>query len=56
MSLTGLCQLCESATAEFRCELCGAPVCDDHYDRAVGACLQCARGTGDPADDADVLR
>lgn len=55
MSLTGLCQVCESATAEFRCGLCGASVCEAHYDRAAGACLTCAGGGADPDSD-DVLR
>jgi len=45
MSVSGLCQVCESAAAEYSCELCGAVVCADHYDRSAGVCGQCAGGT-----------
>ncbi|ELZ49580.1 hypothetical protein C464_03861 [Halorubrum coriense DSM 10284] len=44
MSLTGLCQICEAATAEHVCDRCGRAVCDDHWDEAAGACSGCAAG------------
>jgi hypothetical protein len=47
MSVSGLCQICESAEAKFSCDACGAVVCGDHYERDLGVCIQCA-------DDGDV--
>jgi hypothetical protein len=46
MSVSGLCQVCESAEAEFQCESCGALVCRSHYDRGAGLCVDCARSGG----------
>jgi len=42
MSVTGLCQICESAAAQFACERCGAVVCQAHYDPGLGLCEECA--------------
>ncbi|GAD53744.1 hypothetical protein MBEHAL_2504 [Halarchaeum acidiphilum MH1-52-1] len=42
MSVTGLCQICESAEAQFACDRCGAVVCQAHYDPALGLCEECA--------------
>jgi hypothetical protein len=49
MSVTNLCQVCESATASHTCDTCGAAVCAEHYDRETGLCTVCAarvRGGG----------
>ena len=46
MSLTGLCQVCEAATAGHACDRCGRAVCDDHWDEAARACSGCAAGRG----------
>jgi hypothetical protein len=42
MSFTGVCQICEAAEARHACDHCGRTVCDDHYDREVTACTECA--------------
>ncbi|WP_201289548.1 hypothetical protein [Halobaculum saliterrae] len=42
MSVTGLCQVCESAAANVSCDRCGAAVCRDHYDADTGFCADCA--------------
>lgn len=42
MSVSGLCQVCETEPAVERCKHCGALVCSEHYDREYGACLDCA--------------
>ncbi|WP_435099779.1 hypothetical protein [Halarchaeum sp. P4] len=42
MSVTGLCQICESAEARFACDRCGAVVCRAHYDAELGVCAECA--------------
>jgi hypothetical protein len=44
MSVTTLCQVCETATASHACDGCGAAVCVDHYDRTAGLCSACAPG------------
>jgi len=41
MSVTGLCQRCESE-ARFSCDRCGALVCQAHYDPSTGYCTDCA--------------
>lgn len=46
MSVSGLCQICESAEASFRCEMCGNLVCTEHFDEAMGVCVECARSGG----------
>lgn len=52
MSVSGLCELCQDATAVDRCERCGAVVCAEHYAADIGYCLDCARqaGPGEPGD------
>lgn len=42
MSLSGLCQVCESTTAEHTCTQCGKQVCEKHFDQTHGVCVQCA--------------
>ncbi|QLC32936.1 hypothetical protein EFA46_001485 [Halarchaeum sp. CBA1220] len=55
MSVTGLCQLCESAEARSACDRCGAVVCREHYDAELGVCTECAaeqrRSSGVTGDD-----
>jgi hypothetical protein len=43
MSVETLCQICESAPAEYQCDRCSALVCPAHYDAATGLCTECAR-------------
>lgn len=42
MSVSTLCQVCESREAEHTCERCGRNVCARHYDDAFGLCVNCA--------------
>jgi len=42
MSVSGLCQICESQTASHDCTRCGMLVCDDHFREATGLCAECA--------------
>jgi hypothetical protein len=46
MSVSGVCQVCESAEAQAQCRSCGALVCANHYDRDTGVCTECARSGG----------
>ncbi|MFC6787801.1 hypothetical protein ACFQFH_18695 [Halobaculum halobium] len=41
MSTTGLCQICERATASHSCRQCGAVVCEDHWDADRRLCADC---------------
>jgi hypothetical protein len=44
MSVTGLCQICETARADHKCTACGLLVCDTHFDGEHGVCTDCASG------------
>lgn len=50
MSVSGLCQICESAEARDTCERCGRVVCAQHYDEAFGLCLECSEGADTGSD------
>lgn len=49
MSVGGICQVCEAASADDRCDRCGTIVCADHHDERRGVCVECAAelGVGD---------
>lgn len=52
MSVSGLCEICESKPVEDGCDHCGRLVCDDHYDHASGMCTACLAEFGkQPTDD-----
>lgn len=53
MSVTGICQVCESAEASKTCDQCGASVCSGHYDDERGLCANCARRSGTGESQAD---
>ena len=57
MSVSGLCQICESRPAQHRCPNCGTLVCEIHYDDKLGLCADCA-GQARPGqrDDVDINR
>lgn len=44
MSVSSLCQVCQSARADEQCSQCGALVCRTHFERSVGRCAECAGG------------
>ena len=58
MSVTGLCQICESRTAVDRCDNCGTFACEQHYERSLGLCADCAAKArpGQGSDETDVHR
>lgn len=41
MSVSGLCEICESKPVEDGCDQCGRLVCVDHFDDASGRCTRC---------------
>jgi hypothetical protein len=58
MSVSGLCQICESKQAQERCANCGTFACEQHYERGLGVCADCA-AQGQPdrrSDDVDINR
>lgn len=54
MSVSGLCEICESNPVEDGCDHCGRLVCEDHYDHSTGMCTSClAEFGGKPSDDSE---
>lgn len=53
MSVSGLCQICESATAEHQCNRCGSLVCHDHFDASRGLCADCVAELGEGSVEGD---
>jgi len=55
MSVGGLCQVCQSASAERQCDRCGTLVCSQHHDTGHGVCVECAAelGVGDSSDPSE---
>jgi hypothetical protein len=51
MSVSELCQICESRPAERTCERCGRTVCSQHFDSAFSLCMDCSEGAGSGPDE-----
>lgn len=43
MSVSGLCQICSTNPATERCESCGTLACENHFERRLAVCIECAR-------------
>lgn len=58
MSVSGLCQICESRPAQARCDNCGTLACEQHYERDLGLCADCAAQAkpGEQSDETDIHR
>ncbi|WP_290819399.1 hypothetical protein [Halovivax sp.] len=57
MSVSGLCQICESRTAQERCDNCGTLACERHYERGLGLCADCAaQARPGERDDTEIHR
>jgi hypothetical protein len=58
MSVSGLCQICESRQAQHRCDNCGTLACEEHYESGMGLCADCAAQAQPDrnADDVDIHR
>lgn len=50
MSLSGLCEVCQTPSVEHTCDRCGQLVCDTHFDETVGVCVECASEVGRQPD------
>jgi hypothetical protein len=42
MSVSGLCEICQTPDVDYTCDRCGKLVCDDHFDETIGYCSDCA--------------
>lgn len=58
MSISGLCQICESRQAQERCPNCGTLACEVHYESEMGLCADCATQAQPDrqSDDVDIHR
>ncbi|AFO57331.1 hypothetical protein NJ7G_2090 [Natrinema sp. J7-2] len=58
MSVSGLCQICESRPATDRCANCGTLVCEVHFTETTGLCADCASQAqpGPGNDDVEINR
>ena len=52
MSVSGLCEICQTPDVDHTCDRCGQLVCDEHFDETVGFCVECAVEVADPTDPA----
>ncbi|MDS0259411.1 hypothetical protein NDI56_08405 [Haloarcula sp. S1CR25-12] len=46
MSVSGLCEICQRPDVEHGCDRCGQLVCDRHWDRQLGVCIECSGQVG----------
>jgi hypothetical protein len=44
MQILRKCQICNMKMARYSCKMCGAPVCEDDYDKESGLCIACKQG------------
>ncbi|MDR5672854.1 hypothetical protein RH858_06785 [Halalkaliarchaeum sp. AArc-GB] len=44
MSVSGVCQICESRPGRHTCRLCGQFVCEEHFRTMEAICTDCAAG------------
>ncbi|ELY76745.1 hypothetical protein [Natrinema pallidum] len=58
MSVSGLCQICESRPAKERCSNCGTLACEGHFEESTGLCADCASQArpGPGNDDVGINR
>lgn len=46
MSVSGLCEICESREVVDGCDRCGRLVCEVHYEDGHGVCTECFAEVG----------
>ncbi|ELY67766.1 hypothetical protein [Natrinema versiforme] len=58
MSVSGLCQICESRPAQERCSNCGTLACEVHFEDSMDLCADCASEAqpGPGNDDVEINR
>ena len=57
MSVSSPCEICGRADVEDRCDRCGQLVCGEHFDEAMGYCVECAAAVSEkrPAERSEDL-
>jgi len=65
MSAASPCEICGTPAVEFTCTRCASLVCEEHYNRETGLCVECQAEVGgaeniptgeDPPDGVDTYR
>ncbi|WP_226007835.1 hypothetical protein [Natrinema salinisoli] len=58
MSVSGLCQICESRPAQEQCSNCGTFACEVHFEETMDLCADCASQAqpGPGNDDVEINR
>ncbi|HDD45870.1 MAG TPA: orotate phosphoribosyltransferase [Candidatus Aenigmarchaeota archaeon] len=47
MEIGGICAICGKASQHvYTCKLCGAIVCEKHFDFSKGVCVRCLQRRG----------
>lgn len=46
MSVAGLCEICDRPSVEYTCDRCARLVCERHFDRQTGLCVNCSGEVG----------
>ncbi|MFB6309813.1 MAG: hypothetical protein ABEH64_01395 [Salinirussus sp.] len=41
MSVSSPCEICHRGEVEFTCDRCGQLVCEEHFDKSTGYCVEC---------------
>ncbi|MBL7148252.1 MAG: orotate phosphoribosyltransferase [Nanoarchaeota archaeon] len=44
MKLYKACQICGINIGKFTCQICGALVCENCYNKIKGICIKCGQG------------
>jgi len=54
MSVSGLCEVCERKEIVDGCDRCGRLVCEEHFERDHGVCVECyAEPAGAPGEERE---
>lgn len=54
MSVSGPCEICNSADVQHTCNRCAKLVCERHYDADSGYCVDCAAELGVNSEDSPI--
>ena len=47
MSVSSRCHICDHGDVEHTCDRCGNLVCDTHFEKVYGVCVECVADVGD---------
>lgn len=49
MSVSSPCEICGKADVQHACDRCGQLVCEKHFEKGLGLCLECSAEVGGDA-------